>query len=198
MPDDAMRLETVAIPPAIPRRSFRIDGWAAAALGIAAAVIVPLAAVIGLALFPADDIWSHLAATVLPGYVRTTLLLMLAVAAATLVIGVGCAWLTTLCHFPGRRVFEWTLLLPLAVPAYVAGYIYTDLLEYAGPLQGVLRDLFGWSSRRDYWFPQVRSLPGAAAMLTLVLYPYVYLLARAAFLEQSVCVLEVSRTLGRG
>ena len=198
-PATAMLGETPAAAAAAPRRpGLRIDGWSLAALCVSAVVMVPLAAVIGLALFPTDDIWSHLAATVLPGYVRTTLLLMLSVAAGTLVIGVGTAWLTTLCRFPGRPVFEWALLLPLAIPAYIVGYVYTDLLEYAGPVQAALRELFGWSSRRDYWFPQIRSLPGAVIVLTLVLYPYVYLLARAAFLEQSVCVLEVSRTLGRG
>lgn len=174
------------------------DCWSGAALCISALVTVPLAGVVWLALFPTDGIWSHLASTVLPHYLRTTLLLMAAVSVATLVIGVATAWLTTLCDFPGRKMFEWALLLPLAVPAYVAAYIYTDLLEFAGPVQVALRALFGWTSRRDYWFPDIRSLPGAAAMLTLVLYPYVYLLARAAFLEQSICVLEVSRTLGRG
>ncbi len=173
------------------------DCWSGAALCISALVTVPLAGVVWLALFPTDGIWSHLASTVLPQYLRTTLLLMAAVSGATLVVGVATAWLTTLCDFPGRRICEWALLLPLAVPAYVAAYIYTDLLEFAGPVQVALRELFGWTSRRDYWFPDIRSLPGAAAMLTLVLYPYVYLLARAAFLEQSICVLEVSRTLGR-
>ena len=184
--------------PAGPPRALRLDGWSLAALTIAAAVLVPLVAVIGLALSPTDDIWSHLAATVLPRYLRTTLLLMLLVAAGTAVLGVATAWLTTLCRFPGVRLFEWALLLPLAIPAYVVAYVYTDLLEYAGPVQGALREMAGWSSRRDYWFPQIRSRPGAAAVLTLVLYPYVYLLARTAFLEQSVCVLEASRTLGRG
>jgi iron(III) transport system permease protein len=172
--------------------------WSAAAMCTSALVTVPLAGVVWLALFPTDDIWSHLAGTVLPHYLRTTVLLMAMVAVGTLLIGVTSGWLTTLCDFPGRRMFEWALLLPLAVPAYVAAYIYTDLLEFAGPVQGALRALFGWTSRREYWFPEIRSLPGAAAMLTLVLYPYVYLLARAAFLEQSICVLEVSRTLGRG
>lgn len=202
MPGDTLGktvgLDAFARPEAQARPGQRIDRWSVAALAVAAIVIVPLASVVGLALFPADDIWSHLAATVLPGYLRTTLLLMLAVAGGTLLVGVGCAWLTTLCRFPGRRIFEWALLLPLAVPAYVAAYVYTDLLDYAGPVQSTLRELFGWSSRADYWFPQIRSLSGATAMLTLVLYPYVYLLARAAFLEQSVCVLEASRTLGCG
>jgi iron(III) transport system permease protein len=103
-----------------------------------------------------------------------------------------------MCRFRGRSVFDWLLLLPLAVPAYILAYTYTDFLEYAGPVQGLLRDLFGWTSARDYWFPEIRSIEGAIAMFSLVLYPYVYMLARAAFLEQSVCALEVSRVLGRG
>jgi iron(III) transport system permease protein len=101
-----------------------------------------------------------------------------------------------MCHFPGRRLFEWALLLPFAMPAYVIAYLYTDLLEYAGPVQGALRDLFGWKTARDYWFPDIRSLGGAIAMLTLVLYPYVYLLARASFLEQSVSIRDASRIFG--
>lgn len=123
---------------------------------------------------------------------------MLGVGIGTFIIGVGSAWLVTMCQFPGKRVFEWALLLPLAMPAYVIAYIYTDILEYAGPVQSTLRDMFEWQSHRDYWFPEIRSLGGAISMMTLVLYPYVYLLSRAAFLEQSVCVLEASRVLGRG
>ncbi len=174
----------------------RLDGWTLGTLLIAAVVLVPIAAVVWLALFPTENIWPHLLDTVLPRYVQTTLLLMVGVGAGTFVIGTGTAWLVTMTRFPGRKVFEWALLAPLAVPAYVIAYVYTDLLEYAGPLQGMMRDLFGWRTARDYWFPDIRSLGGAVSMLTLVLYPYVYLLARSAFLEQSVAVLEVSRTLG--
>lgn len=159
---------------------------------------MPLFALAWLAWLPTETIWSHLLATVLPVYVRTTLALMLGVGAGTLVLGVGTAWLVTLCRFPGRWLFEWALLLPMAVPAYVIAYVYTDLLDYAGPVQGLLRATFGWTGPHDYWFPEIRSLGGAITMMTLVLYPYVYLLARAAFVEQSVCVLEVSRTLGKG
>jgi iron(III) transport system permease protein len=101
-----------------------------------------------------------------------------------------------MCHFPGRRLFEWALLLPFAMPAYVIAYLYTDLLEYAGPVQSTLRELFGWQTARDYWFPDIRSLGGAIAMLTLVLYPYVYLLARASFLEQSMSIRDASRIFG--
>jgi iron(III) transport system permease protein len=198
MPNQTLSLKTAIYVASTGRRPMHVNPWSLAALTVAAAIAIPLVAVVWLALFPSDDIWSHLMATVLPRYVRTTLLLVLGVGIATVIVGVATAWLVTLCRFPGRKIFEWALLLPLAMPAYVVAYVYTDLLEYAGPVQAMLRDIFAWTSRRQYWFPEIRSLGGAVAMLTLVLYPYVYLLARAAFLEQSVCVLEVSRTLGRG
>jgi len=175
----------------------RPSGWSVATVGVAGLVALPVLVI--LSRIPADTggVWPHLASTVLPDYVRNTLTLMLAVGGLATVLGVGTAWLVTMYRFPFARVFEWALLLPLAVPAYVMAYVYTDLLAFAGPVQGLLRDVTGWGFG-DYWFPRVRSLPGAAAMLGLVLYPYVYLLSRAAFLEQSVCVLEVSRTLGCG
>lgn len=123
---------------------------------------------------------------------------MLGVGSGVLLIGVGTAWLVTICRFPGSRVFEWALLLPLATPAYLLAYTYTYMLDFFGPVQTGLRELFGWSSVGDYWFPDIRSVGGAIAMLVLVLYPYVYLLARVAFLEQSACTLEASRSLGCG
>ncbi len=181
----------------LPRR-LSFDRWSVGTLVIAALIAMPLLTVIGLAFTPTDDIWRHLSTTVLPDYIMTTLGLMIGVGIGTLIIGVGTAWLTTMCRFPGRRIFQWAMLLPLAVPAYVIAYVYTDVLEYAGPVQELLREIFGWRNAKDYWFPEIRSLGGAATMMTLVLYPYVYLLSRAAFLEQSVCCLEVSRTLGRG
>jgi iron(III) transport system permease protein len=165
-------------------------------IGVAALVALPVLAVLAQLIEPAIDTWAHLATTVLPRYLTNTLWLMLGVGAGVVLIGVGAAWLVAMCHFPGRALFEWALLLPLAVPTYVIAYAYTDFLQFAGPLQTALRESFGWS-RGDYWFPQVRSLGGAAALMVLVLYPYVYLITRAAFLEQSVCVLEVGRTLGR-
>ena len=176
----------------------RVDGWTLGTVLIALAASIPLAAVIGLALTPGESVWGHLASTVLPLYIRTTLLLMAGVGLGTLVIGAGTAWLVTMCRFPGRHIFEWALLLPLAIPAYVVAYVYTDLLEYAGPVQEAVRASFGWTTKGDYWFPEIRSLGGAIAVMTLAFYPYVYLLSRAAFVEQSVCVLEVSRTLGHG
>ncbi|MFN4282766.1 MAG: ABC transporter permease [Alphaproteobacteria bacterium] len=187
--------ESASAPPSRARK--RIDGWTAFTFIIAALIALPILVVLAYVFVPSGGIWQHLASTVLPGYVSTSLWLMVGVGVGATVIGVSTAWLVTLCEFPGRRVFEWALLLPLAIPAYVIAYTYTGLFDFAGPVQSALRDLTGWG-RADYWFPDVRSLPGAIAMLTLVLYPYVYLLSRAAFLEQSVCVLEVSRTLGCG
>lgn len=156
---------------------------------------LPVVTVITHVFFPADDIWKHLVDTVLFDYVSNSLWLSVGVALGTLLLGVSTAWLTSMCQFPGRGFFEWALLLPMAMPAYIIAYTYTGLLDFAGPLQTLLRDLTGWGYG-DYWFPQIRSLGGAMLMLTLVLYPYVYLLSRAAFLNQSLCVLDVSRTLG--
>lgn len=168
-----------------------------AAIAIAVLVGAPVAVVLAYVFIPSGDIWSHLAQTVLPIYVANSIWLMLGVGLGVTLGGIGTAWLVTMCRFPGSRILEWALLLPLAMPAYVVAYTYTGLLDFAGPVQVMLRDMFGWTSARDYWFPQMRSMGGAISVMTLVLYPYVYMLARAAFLEQSVCVLEASRTLGR-
>ncbi|MEO0855165.1 MAG: ABC transporter permease subunit, partial [Cyanobacteria bacterium J06648_11] len=173
------------------------DAWTGLAIAIAAVISIPVVVVASALLVPRVDIWQQLAETVLARYVGNSLYLMLGVGLGTAVIGVGTAWLVALCRFPGRRLFEWALLLPLAAPAYVLAYTYTDLLDVTGPVQTHLRELFGWSVR-DYWFPPVRSLGGAIAMLALVLYPYIYLPARVAFLEQSKSTLDASRSLGRG
>ncbi|MFL1452895.1 ABC transporter permease [Marinobacter sp. GN3S48] len=170
--------------------------WLISAILTTAIVALPVVSVIFLALFPEENIWPHLLDTTLPRYLTTTLKLMVGVAAITLVIGLATAWAVTMCEFPGRRFFEWAMLLPFAVPAYVIAYVYTSLLDYAGPVQKALREIFGWESARDYWFPEIRSLEGATLMIGLVLYPYVYLLARAAFLEQSPSLFAVSRSLG--
>ncbi|KAA3622624.1 MAG: iron ABC transporter permease [Proteobacteria bacterium] len=169
-----------------------------ASIARAALVVMPVVVVLVLAFNPTENIWPHLVDTVLGHYVLVTVLLMLGVGVGVFLTGVSTAWLVTMCRFPGRRYFEWLLLLPLAMPAYVIAYMYTDLLEYSGPVQGLLRRLFDWESSRDYWFPEVRSLGGAIMLMGLVLYPYVFLLARAAFLEQSAAMLEASRILGRG
>ena len=162
---------------------------------IAALFFLPIASVLANLFLPGHGTWQHLSQTVLPGYLANTAVLMAGVGLGVPVIGAGTAWLVTMCRFPGRRIFEWALVLPLAVPAYVMAYTYTDFLQFTGPLQSLLRDATGWQAG-DYWFPEVRSLGGAVAMLILVLYPYAYMLSRAAFLDQSVCALEVSRTLG--
>ena len=174
------------------------SGWAIATWIIASLVFLPILVVLGSVFADASDVWTHLADTVLAEYVTNSLLLMLGVGLGVLIIGVGTAWLVTMCQFPGSRIFEWALLLPLAAPAYLLAYTYTDWLEYFGPIQTGLRSVFGWQSQADYWFPNVRSMGGAIAMFSLTLYPYVYMLARVAFLEQSVCTIEASRSLGCG
>ncbi|WP_035261180.1 ABC transporter permease [Desulfonatronum lacustre] len=172
--------------------------WMFMVLGLAALVAAPILVIMAHLFVPSLEVWRHLAATVLPRYVGNSLSLMLGVGAGTLLLGVSTAWLVSMTSFPWRRFFEWSLIIPLAIPAYVIAFTYTGLLEYGGPVQTLLRESFGWRSAADYWFPQIRSLPGAIVMMTLVFYPYVYMLSRAAFLEQSVCVLDASRTLGRG
>ena len=178
-------------------RATPINGMSAAALLVAALIAAPVLAV-GLTIFqPAGETWDMLSSTVLPRYVGNTLMLGLIVAVGSMAIGVPAAWLVTMYRFPGRRVFEWALALPMAFPAYVLAYAYTDLLDHPGIVQTTLRDVTGWGPR-DYWFPEIRSLEGAGAMMVLVLYPYVYLLSRAAFIHQSVRALDVARTLGCG
>ncbi len=177
-------------------RVFRLDGWQFGTLFFAALAVLPVLAIVWLAFFPEENIWPHLISTSLPGYIKNTLILMLGVGISVFLTGVSTAWLVTHYEFPLRRQFEWMLLLPLAIPAYVIAYMYTDLLEFAGPVQQFLRSLFGWELARDYWFPNIRSMGGGVLMMGLVLYPYVYLLARAAFLEQSPNLFEASRLLG--
>ncbi len=172
-------------------------GWSAGALVISILLTAPLAAVAILALGSSGDTWPHLIQTVLPRSVLRTLLLMAGVGALTLVIGAGTAWLVTMYRFPFSGWLEWMLLLPLAVPTYIIAFCYLELFDYAGTIQTALRAAFGWQNASQYWFPQIRSLWGAVLVMSFVLYPYVYLTARASFLQQSVCVLEVSRTLGR-
>lgn len=178
------------------RRSVSLS-WVLTAFIVTFLVALPVASVFYLAAFPDQNIWPHLLDTVLPLYVSNTLILLAGVATATLLIGVPAAWVVSTCEFPGRRFMEWGLLLPFAFPAYVIAYVYTYMLDYAGPLQIALRELFQRSGPADYAFPEIRTMGGAIAMISLVLYPYVYLLARAAFLEQSPSLFAVSRSLGR-
>ncbi|MFM1841863.1 MAG: Ferric iron transporter, permease protein [Cyanobacteriota bacterium] len=175
-------------------RSFNI--WTTASWAIAVWIAIPVLFVM-LGLFQwQGEIWQELVETVLADYVINSLWLMVGVGAGVLILGISTAWLVTMCRFPGARWLEWALLLPLATPAYLLAYSYSNMLDFYGPVQSWLRPLFGWESATDYWFPNIRSLWGAIAMLVLVLYPYVYLLARLAFLEQGICTLEASRSLG--
>ena len=174
--------------------SRRALGIVAVALAVLASL--PLLAVIARGIAPgAADTWSHLADTVLARYVGNTLALVVMVGLGAGVGGTATAWLVAHRRFPGASFFDWALLLPLAMPAYVMAYAYTDFLQYAGPLQMSLRSLFGWS-HDDYWFPEIRSLGGAAVMFIFTLYPYVYLLARGAFIERPPALAEAAQTLG--
>ncbi|MCK0150513.1 iron ABC transporter permease [Marivita sp. S6314] len=165
------------------------------ALCVVAICVLPILGVIFAAVFGSLDTLGQLAETVLWRYTWTTLVLVVLVATGSIVIGASTAWLVVACDFPGRRWLEVALVVPLAFPAYVLAYAYTDVLDHPGIVQSTLRDLMGWGPR-DYWFPEIRSLGGAALMLTLVLYPYVYLLARAAFRMQAAAPFYAARSLG--
>lgn len=172
--------------------------WSLGAALIALIVVGPIVAVFGFAMFPKENIWPHLLSTTLPRYMKNTVVLMAGVGLLTMMVGTGAAWLVSRYDFPGRRWLEYLLLLPLGIPAYIGAYALVDLLEYAGPVQTALRGLFGWSSARDYWFPEIRSMGAAILVLSAALYPYVYLLSRNAFREQSAASEEVAQSLGAG
>lgn len=179
------------------RRRRMSPAWTALIVAVLLIVVLPIATVVLLALTPADNIWPHLVSTVLPGAISRTLLLSGGVGLVSFAVGTAAAWLVTMYRFPAREMLDRLLVLPLAVPTYIVAYCYVDLLDYAGPVQTQLRSAFGFAGPTDYWFPHVRSLGGGIFVLASVLYPYVYLTARASFAQQSVCVLEVARTLGR-
>ncbi|WP_179378202.1 ABC transporter permease [Jannaschia marina] len=184
-----------------PSRALRRPraGWGltCAALLVAGLCLLPIVAV-GVAAILGDlDTVTQLARTVLPRYIGATLALVVLTGLGAALIGTGAAWLVAACDFPGRRWLEVLLVIPLAFPAYVLAYAYTHVLDFPGPVQTALRDLTGWGPR-DYWFPEIRSLGGAAFVMTLTLYPYVYLLARAAFLLTGRRPFEVARSLGQG
>lgn len=170
--------------------------WSIGAIVIASLVLMPIGAVFYLALFPTENIWPHLIATTLPRYLMTTIALMVCVGAASAAIGTGAAWIVSRYEFRGSRWLEWLLLMPLAIPAYLGAYALVDLLEYAGPIQTALRQTMGWQTSRDYWFPEIRSFGAAVVVLTLSMYPYVYLLSRVAFRDQSAAAEEVAQSLG--
>ncbi len=180
----------------------RLDPWVLIALLIGALIALPLGSILLTAFGPNTQtdsgVWAHLVSTVLWDYVSNTILLMTGVGIGTILLGTSTAWLVTMYRFPGRRILSWALLLPLAVPGYILAFVITDQLEYAGAVQSALRAWFGWNSAQDYRFPEIRSLGGAVIVLSLVLYPYVYLLARASFVEQGTALFEAGRCLGKG
>lgn len=188
---------TMADPPAPPRRRTDLH-WLIPVIIIAAAVLSPVAGLIWFAAKGSGDLWPHLLENVLPAATRTTLVLLLGVGIVVSVIGVGTAWLISVYRFPGRRILEWALLLPLAVPTYVIAYAYLDVMHPVGPVQSFIRDVFGIANPGDLWFPDIRSMGGAIFLLGMVLFPYVYLPVRALFVMQSATTLEASRTLGAG
>lgn len=184
------------VPPA--RRWLPFDGWGLIGLIIAGLVILPIATVFWLALFPAENIWPHMMATTLPRYLKNSIIMMMGVGALAGCVGTLTAWMVVMYRFPGRNVLQWTLLLPLSLPAYIAAFAVVDFLEYAGPLQTWLRGVFGWATPRDYIFPEIRSRGVAILVLASALYPYVYFLTRSVFRTQSGAAIEVARALGCG
>jgi iron(III) transport system permease protein len=169
--------------------------WWVTTIALAVLVALPLVVVFAGWLHPENTVWQHLAQTVLAGLIQNTVILVSGVAAGVLLLGVGLAWLTTMCEFPGRRLFDWALMLPLAIPAYVLAFVALGLLDYAGPVQSSLRALFGGHGS---YLPDIRSAGGVIGVMVLVLYPYVYMLTRSAFLTQGAGTLEAARTLGLG
>ena len=170
--------------------------WRAGSWLLALLLFSPIVALIVEALLPAGELFDHLWRTVLPTYITNTVLLILGVGVLGAVLAIPAAWIMANTELPGKAQLQWLLVLPLAMPSYVIAYIYTDLLEFAGPVQRFLREITGWESAEDYYFPEIRSLGGAIMILALVLYPYLYLLARTAFLEQSQSQVLASRLLG--
>lgn len=187
-------IQSKALTSSPPRWRNPIKAWTVITGVLTLVMTLPIWVIIGSWAFPKAEIWRHLASTVLLEYIANSLGLMLGVGVGVTLLGVSTAWLVSMCDFPWRRTFEWALMLPMAIPAYILAYIYTDVLQFSGPVQSSLRNLFHWSAQ-DYWFPDIRSLPGAIFILSLVLYPYVYALARTAFLEQPTCILEAAQSL---
>ena len=167
--------------------------WKFAALLIAVLVSIPVLMLLPAWLTPSNEVWRHLTDTVLGELLYNTLVLLVGVGVGVLLLGVGLAWLTVMYEFPGRRIFEWALMLPLGIPAYVMAFVAVGLLDFSGPVQAALRDLFG---PNGYWFPRIRSQGGVIAVMILALYPYVYMLARTAFLSQGRSLMEAGRSLG--
>ena len=174
--------------------SIKTSGWHFATMSLAILVAMPLLAVFSGWLQFENDVWQHLTATVLDDLIINTLVLLLGVAVGVLTLGVGLAWLTSMCDFPGRRIFEWALMLPLAIPAYVLAFVALGLFDFTGPVQSTLRE---WMGTNAPLIPNIRSAGGVILVMVLVLYPYVYMLARSAFLTQGRGTLDAARILGR-
>ena len=172
--------------------ALQVDGWSASAVLVCCLILGPIAALVVTAFGDSGGLWSHLVSTVLPRYITNTLLLMAGVGVLAICFGVSTAWVVTRYEFPGRPLFEWMLLLPAAIPAYIIAYTYTDFLEYAGPVQSMLRDMFGWRRPADYWFPEIRSLGGAMLVMASVLYPYIYMVTRIAFRLTPASLFEIA------
>ena len=170
--------------------------WPKTSVLLSLFVLLPVTGLLWAAIGTDENIWQHLLDSVLPNYIVNSLILMTGVCLGVTLVGTCTAWLIANCRFPGHKVFGWMLILPLAMPAYVMAYVYTDFLEYSGPLQTALRLIFSWENSNEYWFPEIRSHGGAIVLLSLVLYPYVYALARAAFSSQALSLLEAGRMLG--
>ena len=172
---------------------LEISLWKTTTITLAVIVVLPLLVVFSGWMSAGNDIWQHLASTVLAELLKNTVILLLGVGIGVTVLGVGLAWLTSMCDFPGRKIFDWALMLPLAVPAYVIAFVALGLLDFTGPVQTSLRDVFGVG---NMWFPPIRSAGGVIAVMVLVLYPYVYMLARASFMTQGNGTMEAARSLG--
>lgn len=188
-----------AAPLPLPARAVRRPrhfGLLATTLAICGIVLLPVASIALIAISGTGEDWPHLMANVLPGATVTTLHLLVLVALGTATIGVTSAWLVVAFDFPLRRTLSWTLVLPLAVPPYLAAYAWAEFFHYAGPVQGLVRAVFGYTSPHDYWFPDIRTTTGAAIVMASVLFPYVYLTARVVFLMQGRNIADVARTLG--
>ena len=194
--------ETLILRPAKPKNTSLVrilrteQTWPKTSVLLSLFVLLPVTGLLWAAIGTDENIWQHLLDSVLPNYIVNSLILVTGVCLGVTLVGTCTAWLIANCRFPGHKVFGWMLILPLAMPAYVMAYVYTDFLEYSGPLQTALRLIFSWENSNEYWFPEVRSHGGAIILLSLVLYPYVYALARAAFSSQALSLLEAGRMLG--
>ncbi|PRX09514.1 UNVERIFIED_ORG: iron(III) transport system permease protein [Martelella mediterranea] len=182
----------------LPRRRARptFNGWVAFAFAIACLATLPVLTIIVTAMADTGTLWSHIIAEILPKAARTTLTLLIGTGILVTIIGTGTAWLVTAYDFRGRAILEWALLLPLAVPTYIMAYAYMDILSPLGAIQGIIRDMLGYTSPRQFRLPDIRAMWGAIMLFGFVLYPYVYLTTRMMFLTQAASLVEVSRTLG--